>query len=311
MFSTWNQIILGTINYHEWSVMKEQSGWGLGNISINVELYSQSILQCRAAWSRSPVGHFRQQVLRWGFDWKFFHIHKIPRFASARTPSWGRRPSGSRTCQTWTIPPAGNCWCLQTFSWKTFGVVFLPLWKQWGIPQSHPYRRHSSNPQLERKYESEHLILRSAGEKYHRVHRPMLSQIPLREVCQAFSRLVVPSTAETPMILESEVSKARSSLDVAWASSALGSATESVESGSCREEATWSSLRKEARSRLSREGCTFSTEALFTWCPSSPRSRTEARHRIGNLMSSRSESCDWMLEDTDRDTSRADTGRRV
>ena len=205
----------------------------------------------------------------------------------------------------------GNYLCLQKFSCKSWCLMYLPLWKQWGIPQSHPCRRHSSNPQLERKYESEHLILRSAGEKYHRVHRPMLSQIPLREVCQAFSRLVVPSTAETPMILESEVSKARSSLDVASSSSAFGSATESAESGSCREEATWLSLRKEARSRLSREGCTFSTEALFTWCPSSPRSRTEARHRIGNLMSSRSESCDWMLEDTDRDTSSADTGRRV
>ena len=121
----------------------------------------------------------------------------------------------------------------------------------------------------------------------------MLSQIPLREVCQALSKLTDPSTADTPMIFEFEVSSERSSLEDASSSSAFGFATESELSGSCREEATSSSLRKDARSRLSNDGCSCLTEAAFTSCKTSRR-RTEARHWMGNLMSSRSEPCDWI-----------------
>ena len=130
----------------------------------------------------------------------------------------------------------------------------------------------------------------------------MLSQIPLREVCQALSKLTDPSTADTPMIFEFEVSSERSSLEEASSSSAFGFATESELSGSCREEATSSSLRKEARSRLSSDGCSCLTEAAFTSCKTSRR-RTEARHWMGNLMSSRSEPCDWIQHHEDREGS--------
>ena len=82
----------------------------------------------------------------------------------------------------------------------------------------------------------------------------MLSQIPLREVCQAFSKFCDPSTADTPMIFELEVSKERSSLKDASSSSTLGLGTESELSGSWRDDATSSFLRKDARSRFSNEG---------------------------------------------------------
>ena len=117
------------------------------------------------------------------------------------------------------------------------------------------------------------------------------------------SKFCDPSSADTPIIFEFEVSRERSNREDASSSSTFGSARESELSGSLREDATSSSLRKEARSRLSREGCSWLTEAVFTWCTRSWRRRTEARHWMGNLMSSRSEPCDWILKQEDREGS--------